>query len=199
MRHLAEDELLDLAEGARPEASTRHLVSCEACRRQLAELRSIMKTAAEVDVPEPSPLFWEHLSARAREAIEAESRRPAAGWLPHGAWWRVTIPVGALAALLLAAAVMFRPGLDPSTAIETTAGSGITDMASDAIDLVPLAEDPSLSLLADLTSDLDWDAATEAGLASRAGALDYLVTALSTDERVELQRLLQEALSPPGA
>ena len=193
MHHLAEDELLDLAEGARPEgASTRHLASCDACRRQVAELRSIMSTAADVDVPEPSPLFWEHLSARVREAVEAEGRPAVAGWLSPGLSWRVMLPIGALGALLLVAAVMFRPGVDP------TAGSRIAD-AANAISARPLAEDPSLSLLADLTSDLDWDAATEAGLAPQSGAVDYLVSALSTEERVELERLLQEALLPPGA
>jgi len=72
MRHLTEGELLDLAEGARPESSAGHLASCEACRRQLMDLRSAMTAAAAVDVPEPSPLFWEHLSVRVREAVEAE-------------------------------------------------------------------------------------------------------------------------------
>jgi len=199
MRHLAEDDLLDLAEGARPEASTRHLASCEACRRQLADLRAVMNTAAEVDVPEPSPLFWEHFSARVREAIETEGRRPAAGWLPHATFWRAAVPLGALTALILAAVVIFRPGPDPSTAVNTIAGSRTADRTPEPVDALPLAEDPSLSLLADLTSEVDWDAATEAGLAPRAGAVDYLVTALSTDERVALQRLLQEALSRPGA
>lgn len=199
MRHLAEDDLLDLAEGVRPEASTRHLASCEACRRQLADLRSVMSTAAAVDVPEPSPLFWERFSARVREAIEAEGRPPAAGWLPQVTFWRAAVPLGALTALILAAVLIFRPGSDPSTVVDTIVGSRTADGALEPIDALALAEDPSLSLLADLTSEVDWDAAREAGLAPRAGAVDYLVTALSTDERVELQRLLQEALSRPGA
>lgn len=198
MRHLAEDDLLDLAEGARPEASTRHLASCEACRRQLADLRSVMNTVADVDVPEPSPLFWEHFSARVREAIAAEGRPPAAGWRSHVALWRVAVPLGALTALILAAVVIFRPGSDPSTAVSTSAGSRAAERISEPVDALPLTEDPSLSLLADLASEVDWDAATEAGLAPRAGAVDYLVTALDTDERTELRRLLREALSPPG-
>ena len=201
MGHLTEEALLDLAEGTRlEEASARHLASCGACRGQLEELRSIMRAAADVQVPEPSPLFWEHLSARVREAVEAAGRPAAAGWRSWPAIsWRVTLPVGALGALLLAAATMFRPGVGPSSTVETTAGSRIADVGTSAIRLRPLAEDASLSLLADLTSELDWDAATEAGLASRSGVVDSVVTDLSSEERVELGRLLEDALSPPGA
>ncbi len=60
-------------------------------------------------------------------------------------------------------------------------------------------DDPSLTLLADLTSDLDWDTASEAGLAPPTGAVDDVVTSLSGGERRELHRLLQEALRRPGA
>ena len=101
MRHLTEGELLDLAEGAQPEPSAGHLASCEACRRQLMDLRSAMTAAAAVDVPEPSPLFWEHLSARVREAVEAEGRSSGAGWRLRWPSWQATVPIGALAGLRL--------------------------------------------------------------------------------------------------
>ena len=65
--HLKDDELVDLAEGARPESSAPHLASCEPCRRQVRDLRALMSVAAGVDVPEPSPLYWDHMSARVRE------------------------------------------------------------------------------------------------------------------------------------
>ena len=42
-------------------------------------------------------------------------------------------------------------------------GPRSTDTAADAGDLAYPTDDPSLTLLADLTSDLDWDAASEAG------------------------------------
>jgi len=199
MRHLTEGELLDLAEGAQPEPLAGHLASCEACQRQLMDLRSAMTAAGAVDVPEPSPLFWQHLSARVREAVEAEGRPSGAGWRLRWASWRAIVPIGALAMLALTAALMLRPAHESSTAGNAPAGSEITDTAPDAGDLAQIVDDPSLTLLEDLTSDLDWDAASEAGLAPGTGAVDDVVTSLSSGERRELHRLLQEALRPSGA
>jgi hypothetical protein len=200
MRHLTEGELLDLAEGAQPEPSAGHLASCEACRRQLMDLRSIMTAAAAVDVPEPSPLFWGHLSARVREAVEAECLSSGAGWRFPWPSWRAIVPISALAMLALTAALMVvGPADESSTAGNAPAGSEITNTAPDAGDLAQMVDDPSLTLLADLTSDLDWDTASEAGLAPGTGAVDDVVTALSSGERRELHRLLQEALKPSGA
>lgn len=200
MRHLTESELLDLAEGAQPEPSAGHLASCEACRRQLMDLRSAMSAAAAVDVPEPSPLFWEHLSVRVREAVDAEGGPSGAAWLLRWPSWRAAVPIGALAMLALTAALMWRPARESSPAANASAGSEIADTAADAGDLAQLTDDPSLALLADLTSDLDWDATSEAGLAPRTGAVDDVVTSLSSGERRELHRLLQEALREiPGS
>jgi hypothetical protein len=200
MRHLTESDLLDLAEGAQPEPSAdHHLASCEACRRQLMDLRAALTAAAVVDVPEPSPLFWEHLSARVREAVEAEGRSPGSRWLSWWPSWRAAVPIGALAALALTAALMVRPAHESSTAANVAPGSEISDQAADAGDLAQMADDPSLTLLGDLTSDLDWDAASEAGLAPGTDAVDDVVTSLSSGERRELHRLLQEALRPSGA
>src|SRR6266851_8000309 len=70
--HLNADELVDLAEGARPESSAPHLAACPQCRAQLDDLRAMMSAAAGVDVPEPSPLFWDHFSQRVHDAIAAE-------------------------------------------------------------------------------------------------------------------------------
>ena len=58
--HVKPDELVDIAEGTRAESSAPHLATCDDCRRQLADVRTMMSAAAEVEVPEPSPLFWDH-------------------------------------------------------------------------------------------------------------------------------------------
>ena len=47
--------------------------------------------------------------------------------------------------------------------------------------------------MADLASDLDWDGVAELGLAPVGGA-ERAASEMSADERVELQRLLHEAL-----
>ena len=199
MRHFTADELLDLAEAARPELSAGHLESCEACRRQLMDLRSAIAAAAAVDVPEPSPMFWEHLSARVREAVDGEGRPSGAGWLHDWPIWRALVPIGAVVMLGLTGALMWSPADEPSTATNASAGFEMTDTATDARDLAYPTDDPSLTLLADLTSDLDWNAASEAGLAVPTGAVDDVVTSLNGGERRELHRLLQEALRRPGA
>ncbi len=46
---------------------------------------------------------------------------------------------------------------------------------------------------------MDWEATAEAGLVPAVGAVDSVVLALSVEERVELHRLLQEALAGSGA
>ena len=58
--HLRPDELVDLAEGTRAESAAPHLAECAVCRLQLGDLKAMISAAAEVDVPEPSPFFWDH-------------------------------------------------------------------------------------------------------------------------------------------
>src|SRR5258708_31627248 len=70
--HLNADELVDLAEGAQPESSARHLAACPQCRARLDDLRAMMSAVAGVDVPEPSPLFWDHFSQRVHDAVASE-------------------------------------------------------------------------------------------------------------------------------
>ena len=67
--HLTVEQLIDVAEDARADASVLHLAVCERCRDQLAELRQAIAAAHEADVPEPSRLFWTELSRRVSDAI----------------------------------------------------------------------------------------------------------------------------------
>jgi hypothetical protein len=77
MRHLSPELLIDLAEGTRPESSAGHLAECGECRQQLADLREMMAVAVSAEMPEPSPLFWDHLSARVRTAVAEDVEHPA--------------------------------------------------------------------------------------------------------------------------
>ena len=52
-----------------------------------------------------------------------------------------------------------------------------------------------LLLFADLTEQMDSTAMTEAGWSSHVGAVDEVVASLTDDERLELQRLLEEELA----
>src|SRR6185295_3903219 len=109
MRHLTTDELVDLVEGTTKDADVPHLAACESCRRQLGDLRTTMTDAASVDVPEPSPLFWHHFSARVREAVASEAT-------PHSGWWRrwlswpgVMAPLSVVAATVIAMVAVSTP------------------------------------------------------------------------------------------
>jgi hypothetical protein len=197
MTHLTPDMLLDLADRTRPEADVPHLGSCETCRRQLAEIRATLEVVNEADVPEPSPLFWDHMSARVRTAIESDDHTTNEGWFRG---WRVSglaIPVGAAAALLLIAAVGLRLGFltGPDTGTDEGGVAAVVSDSSPAPDGPVAEETDSLTLISDLAADLEWEVAVEAGVATRAGTLDRVVSELSDPERMELQRLLKIELN----
>jgi hypothetical protein len=200
MRHLTSEQLVDLAEGVRTEPSMPHLQSCEACRMKLAELRTTLSAAGEVDVPEPSPLFWAHFSARVHDAVEAEraNRTFAFGrwpsWRTVSWWmgpWRIgPLWVGSLAAIMLAVVITTR---DPVSETPVPPGT-LAFVAESQAEMPVFADDASLSLVADLVTDLDWDAAVEAGLTPQFGVADDVVRQLNEDERRELNQLLRVEL-----
>jgi hypothetical protein len=211
MKHLGPDELIDLAEGVRAEGDAPHLASCGACRGQLAELRAALLTlsgvsAAEAaDVPEPSPLFWDHFSARVREAVAAEgSPRRHGRWGLFSAWsrprWLGPVPLAGACAMIAVAVALTSYFLAPG--VPEPPASGIESAMDGAtLPVLGAADDPTLSLVADLTADLDLDGAGEAGLTASAhvGGADDVVSMLTEDERRELQRLLKEELAKPHA
>ena len=192
--HLTIEELIDLAEHTREESSDPHLRSCGTCRDQLAALRSAMSAAADVEVPEPSPLFWTHLSERVHDAVAAEGAPRARflewGWAKALPSWRGWAMAGVAAAVMIAIYVTTpRPSEPLGSTQEMAEGEPIP---------LPMAggdDDPSLALVADLTSQLDPDTFDETGWSSHAGAVDEAVVNLTDDERLELQRLLSEELA----
>jgi hypothetical protein len=200
--HLSQDELIDVAEGATSETDRPHLAGCARCRGQLAALRATMDAVRSVDVPEPSPLFWDHLSARVRKAVAAEPL-PASGW-----WaWRFALPAAALIAVVLTLVSLrgpMAPGGDrsglPAPASVTAGGDvGDADLEPAGVALGDLEADPSLMLIADLAADVDWDADESVGLAAGAAALDAAVGRLTEEELHTLRQILEEALSRKGA
>ena len=128
--HLDEAVLLDAAEGFPSEQAAVHLAECERCRLQVADLRSAMRMAEDAPVPEPSPLFWDHLSARVREAIaeEATGERAAvsSGWAARlWSWQVVTAAVAAAAIILVAVNRQSASGTNPAqSAVALAPGVG---------------------------------------------------------------------------
>jgi hypothetical protein len=64
------------------------------------------------------------------------------------------------------------------------------------LDSQAAGDDTALTLVSELSSDLDFDSAREAGLAT-GGSAEHAVTHLNRGELRELRRLLQEELARP--
>lgn len=188
MTHLTADELIDAMEGVLEAARQAHLDTCEQCRGELAELSSVLREARAVDLPEPSPIFWQHFSRRVRTAIDAEAL-PSSGWT---AWlrWPVLVPLGAVALLLIAIGLRTPAPIDqpPSQASANDAAA-----SSATAEDIALADDRWV-LVADIVGEMDWDTASAAGLVVEPGAAERAVLELSADEQRELTRLLRAEL-----
>jgi len=197
--HLTAGEFVDLVEGATSEGDWPHLAACASCRRQLADLREMQEAASRIDVPEPSPLFWNHFSSRVREAV-ADEPVAGAGWRRRfWSWPGMLAPLSAVAAAVLVVAGVFnaRGPVPHAGATKQTSGSS----AASTLELLSdsgVDDDASWKFVADLTDSLDWDAAADASFAPD-GSAEHAVTHLSLSELQQLQRLLQEELSGKGA
>ena len=107
MTHLTDPEMIDLLDEILPASRAAHVDACARCRETAAALRAALTRAEAVDVPEPSPLFWEMFSVRVHDAVrETGIGEPGGGWLAWartpGAKWAFS---GALLTLLLVAGV----------------------------------------------------------------------------------------------
>lgn len=179
MTHLTSDELVDALEQALEPSRQAHLDACQPCQQQLTELGNVLSETRGVDVPEPSPLFWQHLSARVRTAIDAEPVA-ADGWRQ---WlrWPVLAPIGALALVVmtLALAVPRDTTTIPDLAIAAPAEASL---------------DERFAIVADLVGDTDWDTMKSAGFTVAPGTADRAMLELTATEQQELTRLLQAEL-----
>jgi hypothetical protein len=207
--HLNADELVDLAEGARPESSAPHLAACPQCRAQLDDLRAMMSAVAAVDVPEPSPLFWDHFSQRVHDAVASENARGDARLEDSRSFWEraagilharaLQASVVAIAALIIFVVSNSRVMAPHAPALSPGTGAGVGQpaplAARDLLSDSAIEGDPSLTLVASLTSTLDADATRETGLA-KVGSAEHAVTHMNDAELRELQRLLQEEMAP---
>lgn len=195
MRHASPEELLDVAEGVRDEASLPHLTDCAACREQLRDVRDVLTGLKDVPVPEPSPLFWDHLSARVRDAVAADAVTPAP-WR-----WRPWALVPAAAVLALALVVARWPGRSnaPADAPAPRAAASPAATVLDGTNTGDATDAASMAWMLELADGLDLEAAESAGLFLAAGSTDAAVGELSVDEQRELEQLLKAALREPGA
>ena len=180
MSHLTSDEMIDAVEGNLDPSRRAHLAGCAACAREVDSLAAVLKETGAVDVPEPSPLFWNHFSARVRAAVDTEPLSGGAGW--RGLLrWHVLVPYAAMAMVMITVLVTRAPGVRPE--------APIVDQAS-GVEL----SDEGWTMLADLVGTIDLDTAGDAGLTIVPGTAELAALDLNAQEQQELGRLLQAAL-----
>lgn len=201
MRHLNAVEIVDLVEGRLAPARTGHVETCGTCRARVETTREALASAADLSIPEPSPLFWEHLSSRVREAIGRGPAPAARRWsgLPAWAWVSAAVLVVAVGSAPLWRASQRDVHLATEAAIEQPArtlppaGAG-HDIWNDDIE-----SDRAWAVVLAVAEDVDWDGVSKAGIVVRPQAAERVVPQLSSDERSELARLIEEELRRSGA
>ena len=204
-RHLTEDEAVELVDpsGQRlPRARATHAEVCESCRRRVAGLRDVMLEAGDVHVPEPSPLFWKHLTDRIAQAVVNDrdaSSRPS--WMDR---WRASHLATAIttASVVLAAVVgasIVRQGFDNSVVVsdgsDTLGGDVVAGEEMPVVEDLPLMDEPAdWAWLVAMAETVEWDETDTDALMVDRRTLDREVFALSSEERRTLVRLLEAEL-----
>jgi hypothetical protein len=94
-RHLSEEAVVDLADGGGEAALRAHAAGCAECAARLEEARSSLALVRRVDVPEPSPLYWESMRRNVERRIAEEPRRASR--------WALLLPLAAAAAVAVVA------------------------------------------------------------------------------------------------
>jgi hypothetical protein len=181
--HLDRDGLLALAE-SRTSADDPHLAACSRCRAEVDALRDVMGRLVD-EVPEPSPLFWEHFSARVRAAVADQQLAPAPAW--WAGWRPWTYALGTCAAMVLVVGIAWPHRPAPAVTVATGASA------------VAETDAPSLALV----SDEEWELVVDVAVAESPEGIDTVlapsaaelgVQDLSGDEQSALASLLRAEL-----
>ena len=201
MKHLSPQDFIALGDGELNPDRVAHVEGCPQCREQVEALRAVLREARDPHVPEPSPLFWDHLSARVRDAVAADNETLKPWWVG----WSAGRLAGVVTAvtLVIAAGVVWvvrGPGpLDEDTVVASDPTVRISRPAvvssGDAGDAMPFESDePEWTLLLAMADAVEWaDADTDGWVIDRQ-TVEGVVFEMSADERRELARLLEGEL-----
>jgi hypothetical protein len=196
--HLSASELVDLAERTLASDRAAHVDTCPSCAAAGRDLRATLHGAlsAREEVPEPSPLFWDHLSSRVQHAIVHDAPSPASWW---AAGPRTLAPLATFALVVLVLTMMLPRHVQRSTSpVGGTPSAAIVDTDRPFDPALDSTTADAWEMLTAAAADLEWDAAHEAGMAVHPAAIDRAVQQLAPDELTELGRLLQTELKRSG-
>ena len=196
MSHLSPSEFIELAEDALDPRRAAHADTCDACRAQAAVVRDALRMSETAEaVPEPSPLFWDHLAARVHAAVAAEPQPRAMGVFGR-LGLRPLVPTLALAVAIFSVALWtrdVRPDAGAERSAPGAARMGV-DAAPDTDTSLDGAHEEVWAVLTAAAADLQIEEARAAGMALQPAAVDRAVQRLTAAELAELGRLLQSEL-----
>jgi hypothetical protein len=195
MTHLDDLELLAALDDSAVADPAGHLHTCRVCQEKLAALRDTHAMVAAVDVPEPSPMFWDHFSERVRTGVRDVE--------PERTWWReqffglrLDVALGALVLCLAIGGFVWRMNTQaipegPSNGVATSAQHRAAEPAAVAAETITADDDAAWALVRSVADDLSLDDTMAAGLAAAPGSADVAALGLTAEERTELVRLLE--------
>ena len=195
--HLSSQEFVDAIEGGLAADRRRHLDSCAVCQTEVEALRTIVVDLdSDADMPEPSPLFWEHFQSRVDAAVREEAMAPG-----RAPWWQVLMGAGVVRTWLTAgatvAALVMVTAIYVRGPVDTERPADAIDQAEAPLDVTVVPDEAALVLggaqwdfvsgmLATLEEDDMRSVLTPSG-----NAVDAAMGNLSESERKTFLRLLQ--------
>jgi len=194
MNHLSPAELMDVVEGIASREALAHANTCEWCHRSVKDAEAGAEVVRRPAVPEPSPLFWAHLSRRIQVAA-AEDGRAGRAWFP-ATWVLRPVVLSLSMALTVIVGAAIWTVQQPGVPARLAASADVS--ASRAVDpsnhVESLADDESWSLVSHLAGALSGEPGSGDAVTTPIGSADRAIPSLTEGERAELARLLRERL-----
>ncbi|NQW02435.1 MAG: hypothetical protein HQ485_00230 [Acidobacteria bacterium] len=179
--HLSSQEYVDAVDGTLSSVRQAHVARCAQCRAEVESLVGSVMTLTQDDVPEPSPLFWDHFPQRVQTTTQAEGFS-ASDTLWWARWKTVATAAIAVAGVVVAATIYTRPATTAIEPMDSVLGA--------------------LETAASVTVEAQWEFVTNvlgsletegvrSSLSPSAQAVDAAFEDLSVEERENFMRLLR--------
>jgi hypothetical protein len=189
--HLSPEEFVDAIDGVLTASRQSHLDGCEACRGEVAALGGLARQVdVAAEVPEPSPLYWDHLSRRISEATANDAASAPAWWQLS---WRPLVAGGAMVVAAALVVMLRAPG--PAVTVQAPVGDGsvttvaASDLAAGSADDRDVAWDLVVAMAAELSVDDVHEVMTSAGPETA-----VLPETMTARERQEFVKLLKQEM-----